>query len=168
VLPLLRGSVLVDGIRVDGLKAQVVKDKQGRFNFADLLEGGEKPAAPPPPDKKGSESGGAVGFDIASVRIERSSVAYRDLASGQEIALSGIDLSTGRIAQKADGKLKFSVQAKGRNPDLDAKVHVAGDYQVDLPAKSYSLSGVDASVTSMADGWARILSLCRRCFTTSS
>ncbi len=147
VLPLLRGSVLVDGIRVDGLKAQVVKDKQGRFNFADLLEGGEKPAAPPPPDKKGGESGGAVGFDIASVRIERSSVAYRDLASGQEIALSDIDLSTGRIAQKADGKLKFSVQAKGRNPDLDAKVHLAGDYQVDLPAKSYSLSGVDGSVT---------------------
>ncbi len=147
VLPLLRGSVLVDGIRVDGLKAQVIKDKQGRFNFADLLEGGEKPAAAPPPDKKGGESGGAVGFDIASVRIERSSVAYRDLASGQEIALSDIDLSTGRIAQKADGKLKFSVQAKGRNPDLDARVQLAGDYQVDLPAKSYALSGVDGSVT---------------------
>src|SRR3954449_2546142 len=76
VLPLLHGSVVVDGVRVDGLKAQVVKDKQGRFNFADLLESGaEKPAAPPP-DKKGGDSGSAVGFDIASVRIESFSVGY--------------------------------------------------------------------------------------------
>jgi AsmA protein len=147
VMPLLRGQVLVDAIRVAGLKAQVVKDKQGRFNFADLLEGGaEKPAAPSPQEKQGGQSG-AVGFDITSVRIERSSVAYRDLASGQDLSLTDIDLSTGRIAEKADGKLKFSVQAKGRNPDLDAKVQLAGDYKVDLPAKSYALSGVDGKVT---------------------
>jgi AsmA protein len=145
VLPLLRGAVLVDGIRVAGLKAQVVKDKQGRFNFSDLMEGeAKKPAAPTPEEKGG---GAPVAFDIASVRIERSSVSYRDLASGQELALSDIDLSTGRIAEKADGKLKLSVQLNGRNPDLDAKLQLAGDYKVDLPAKSYALSAVDGKVT---------------------
>jgi AsmA protein len=145
VLPLLRGAVLVDGIRVAGLKANVVKDKQGKFNFSDLLEApAEKPAAETKPAEPAK---GAVGFDIGSVRIERSSVSYRDLASGQEFSLSDIDLSTGRIAEKADGKLKFSVQAKGRNPDLDAKVQLSGDYKVDLPAKSYALSGVDGKVT---------------------
>jgi AsmA protein len=145
LLPLLRGAVLVDGIRVAGLKAQVVKDKQGKFNFSDLLEAeGKQPAEPKPAEKGG---GGAVGFDIGSVRIERSSVSYRDLASGQELSLSGIDLATGRIGEKADGSLKFSVQAKGRNPDLDAKVQLAGDYKVDLPAKAYALSGVDGKVT---------------------
>src|SRR5690349_2798624 len=30
VLPLLHGAVLVDGIRIAGLKANVVKDKQGK------------------------------------------------------------------------------------------------------------------------------------------
>src|SRR6185295_2704876 len=65
----------------------------------------------------------------------------------QELSISDIDLSTGRIAEKADGKLKFSVQAKGRNPDLDAKVQLSGEYKVDLPAKSYALSDVDGKVT---------------------
>jgi AsmA protein len=146
LLPLLRGAVLVDGIRVAGLKAQVVKDKQGKFNFSDLLEGEGKQPAQPQPEEKGG-AGGAVGFDIGSVRIERSSVSYRDLASGQELALSEIDLATGRIGEKADGKLKFSLQAKGRDPDLDARVQLAGDYQVDLPAKAYALSGVEGKVT---------------------
>ena len=146
VMPLLHGAVMVDGIRVSGLKANVVKDKQGKFNFSDLLEApAEQPAVQPKPAE--TQAKGAVGFDIGSVKIERSSVSYRDLGSGQELTLSDIDLSTGRIAEKADGKLKFSVQAKGRNPDLDAKVQLAGDYKVDLPAKSYALSGVDGKVS---------------------
>ena len=144
VLPLLHGAVLVDGIRVAGLKANVVKDKQGKFNFSDLMEAPEKPAAGAKPAEPAK---GAVGFDIGSVRIERSSVSYRDLASGQELSLADIDLSTGRIAEQAEGKLKLSLQAKGRNPDLDAKLQLAADYRVDLPAKSYALSGVDGKVT---------------------
>jgi AsmA protein len=145
VLPLLHGAVLVDGIRVAGLKANVIKDKQGKFNFSDLMEApADKPASGAKPAEPAK---GAVGFDIGSVRIERSSVSYHDLGSGQELSLSDIDLSTGRIAEKADGKLKFSVQAKGRNPDLDAKVQLSGDYKVDLPAKSYALSGVDGKLT---------------------
>src|ERR671922_621682 len=52
VMPLLHGSVIVDGIRVPGLKANIVKEKDGRYNFSDLLEGGQpaqpKPAAQPP------------------------------------------------------------------------------------------------------------------------
>jgi AsmA protein len=148
VLPLLRGAVLVDGIRISGLKANVVKDKQGRFNFSDLTEGdAKKPAAAAPAEKGG---GAPIAFDIASVRIERSSVAYRDLASEQEIALSDIDLSSGRVADRASGKLKLSVQAKGRNPDLDAKLQLAGDYKIDLPAKTYEVSGLDLRLAGIA------------------
>src|SRR5262245_59617766 len=142
VMPLLRGAVQVDGIRITGLKANVVKDKQGRFNFSDLLEAGGKP-----PAQKPEEKGGAGG---GPVRIERSSVTYKDLASGQEIALSDIDLSTGRVGQQAADKLKFSVQAKRRNPDLDAKLQMTGAYKVDLPAKLYELTGIDLKLSGNA------------------
>src|SRR5688572_22556427 len=70
VLPLLRGAVLVDGIRVAGLKANVVKDKQGKFNFADLTEG-EAAKKPAPAPEKGAGAA-PVAFDVGSVRIERS------------------------------------------------------------------------------------------------
>jgi AsmA protein len=144
LLPLLRGEVIVDRIRVAGLKAQLVRGKDGRWNFDDLLQAqAEKPAGKKPADEPGRAP---VSFDIAGINIERSSLAYRDLASGQEIAVGDLTLSTGRIAEQAEGKLKFSATTKGRNPDLDARVEVGGDYRFDLPAKSYALSGFEAQV----------------------
>ena len=140
LLPLLRGQVTVDRVRLSGLKAQVVKDKEGRFNFQDLIEqSGEKPAAKA--EKKDS-GGKAVAFDIAGVTIERAAVTYRDLNTGQEIALNDLKLETGRIAENAQGKVEFATSLKRNTPPLDAKLALNGNYSlkpeavaVDLTAK---------------------------------
>src|SRR5439155_5262659 len=98
LLPLLRGQVIVDAVRVSGLKAQIVRNKDGSYNFSDLLEGkAEKPG----PKRK--EQSAPVIFDIAGVDIDRAAVAYRDSSTGQEISLSDLDLHTGRIAENAIG-----------------------------------------------------------------
>src|SRR5256884_9842661 len=53
LMPLLRGQVIVDAVRVSGLKAQIVRNKDGSYNFSDLLEGrGGKPAAKAVPNDK--------------------------------------------------------------------------------------------------------------------
>ena len=155
VLPLLHGAVVVDGIRLSGLKANVVKNKDGTFNFSDLLQ---PPAKGKPAEKKAEPAKGAggapVAFDIAGIHIDRSAVSYRDLASGQELALSDLALDTGRIAEKAEGKLSLKAAAKGRNPDLDLKLEVRGDYQFDLPAHAFGISKLEASVKGAAAGLA--------------
>jgi AsmA protein len=150
VMPLLRGAAVVDGVRVAGLKANVVKDKQGNFNFDDLLEGEAKKPAPKAEEK--SAGGAPVAFDIGSVKVERSAVSYRDLGTGREIAISGFELSTGRVADQASGKLKLAALAKGRNPDLDAKVDLGADYKLDMPAKRYDLSNLDLKVSGSGAG----------------
>jgi AsmA protein len=128
LLPLLRGAVTVDRVRLSGLKATVVKGKDGRFNFQDLIEGsGDKP--PAKAEKKDS-GGGAVAFDIAGVTIERAAVSYRDLNSGQEIALNDLRLETGRIAENAQGKLEFATSLKRNTPPLDAKLALNGNYSL--------------------------------------
>ena len=154
VLPLLHGAVVVDGIRISGLKANVVKNKDGTFNFSDLLQaggGGQKTPAKKAEERK-AQGGQAVAFDIAAVHVDRSAVTYRDLASGQELAISDFALDTGRLAQQADGKLALKAAVKGRNPDVDVKLDVGGRYKFDLPAKAFSLSGLDARVSGAAAG----------------
>ena len=151
LMPLLRGEVIVDRIRISGLKANVVKDKSGRFNFQDLVEPKEKPAAQPKKDDRKAEEAGAAKFDIAGIEIDKSAVSYKDLATGQEFALSDLRLATGRIGEKADGRLELAVSAKGNQPALDARIELAGDYKVDLPAKAYALSKVDGSVKGKVD-----------------
>src|SRR3954471_5600533 len=53
LLPLLHGQAIVDGIRVSGLKATVIKEKDGKFNFSDLME--QKPADAQAKDNKAPE-----------------------------------------------------------------------------------------------------------------
>ena len=122
LLPLLRGDVVIDALRISGLKAQVIKGKDGRFNFDDLLGGdaARKPAAKPAPAKSGG--GAPLQFAISSVRIERSSVTYRDLSAGSEFLLSDFRLSTGRIAEQAHGKLQLGAALKGTKPQVDARL----------------------------------------------
>src|SRR5262245_26626644 len=67
VMPLLRGAAVVDGIRISGLKANVIKGKDGRFNFSDLLEAGGADAKQPP--EKAPGKGGVVAFDVSSFRL---------------------------------------------------------------------------------------------------
>src|SRR3981081_2625373 len=117
LMPLLHGQVIVDALRVSGLKAQIVRNKDGTYNFSDLLEGkAEKPAAKPAPERKDQST--PVIFDIASVDIDRAAVAYRDTNTGQEISLSELKLHTGRIAESAQGKVECATTAKRSQPPL--------------------------------------------------
>src|SRR6266849_5516108 len=117
LMPLLHGQVIVDAVRISGLKAQIVRNKDGTYNFSDLLEGrAEKPA----PKRKDQST--PVIFDIAGVDIERAAVAYRDTNTGQEISLSDLTLHTGRIAENAQGRIEFATTAKRNQPPLEARM----------------------------------------------
>src|SRR6185436_11800652 len=141
LLPLLRGAVVVDRVRLSGLKAQIVKGKDGRFNFQDLIEASaDKP--PAKAEKKAPDSKGApVAFDIAGVTIERAAISYRDLNSGQEIALSDLKLDTGRIAENAEGKLDFATSLKRNAPPLDAKLALNGRYALKPESVALDFTG---------------------------
>src|SRR5437667_2220055 len=129
LMPLLHGQVIVDAVRLSGLKAQVVKNKDGTYNFSDLLEGGEaKPAAKPAPEKKGKSA--PVKFDIAGITVDRASILYRDMSSGQEISLTDVKLHTGRIAENVQDKIELAAAAKRNQPLLEAKVALNATYSL--------------------------------------
>ena len=149
LMPALRGEVIVDELHLSGLKALIVKDKHGKHNFDDLLAA-EDPKKPAP--KAEPKDAKAPVFDISGVSIEKSALTYRDLAKGSETAITDLKLSTGRIAPKSEGKLELSAQVKGKNPDIDAKVQLAGNYKVDLPARAFELAKLDAKISGNAAG----------------
>ena len=127
LMPLLSGQYIVDSVKLSGLKARIVKQKDGRFNFSDLMEQ-QKPAAA---EKKAPEPKATpVVFDVGSISIERASIVYSDLQAGQEYALEDVKLKTGRIAQDAEGKLELAMIAKRKTPPLQAKLSADGKYQL--------------------------------------
>lgn len=130
LMPLLRGEYIVDSIRLSGVKARVVKGKDGRYNFSDLMEGGEKKEVQAKKAPQPAAGGKPVVFDISSISIEKASIAYSDLAAGQEYAIEDFKLKTGRIAQDAQGKLDLAMVAKRKAPPLEVRLSADGTYQL--------------------------------------
>jgi AsmA protein len=151
VLPLLRGEVLVDQVRIAGLKASVIRAKGGKFDFEDLLGAadGKKPAAAPSRPAK-------VKFDVAGVRLENATLAYKDEGSGQVLEVAHLDFRTGRIAEDVPDKLSLAAQLKGKNPPVDAKVALEAGYRFSLARQEYALSGMALKLEGSAADLARL------------
>ncbi|CAG0931079.1 MAG: hypothetical protein EFKGCFLK_00311 [Rhodocyclaceae bacterium] len=129
LLPLLSKQVVVDTVELGGAKARLVRFKDGRLNIDDLLTKDDK--APP------------ARFDIAGVKLADGELAWRDEKAGQEVTLSGLNLTTGRLANAASDKFDLSAKLAGNKPRLSATLKAAGQYRYDLDKKSYGGAKLD-------------------------
>jgi len=129
LMPLLSKQVVVDTVELGGMKARLVRFKDGRMNIDDLLSKDEKE----PPAR----------FDIAGVKFANGELAWRDEKAGQEVTLSGLDLTTGRLANAASDKFELSAKLAGNKPRLAAQLAAKGEYRYDLDKKSYGGAKLD-------------------------
>jgi len=84
VLPLLKGQVIIDRVRLQGPHVRLIKNAQGHGNWEDLgprPSAASKPAAGPP--------------EIAGIEIRDGEMDYVDEASGVHLSLSSWELETG-------------------------------------------------------------------------
>lgn len=146
LLPLLRGETIVDEVRLSGLKVSLVKGRDGKFNFDDLLAAGvERPAERAPTQASGR--GAQVRFDISGVRIENANLSYRDQKSGQTVEVSDLQLRSGRIASGVPGKLEFSAKFKSDKPVIDAGIELSTGYRYDASRRLVALEGLTSKLT---------------------
>jgi len=140
LLPLLRKQVVVNEVAVSGLTAALVKHKDGTTNIDDLL--GE--------DKPSKQQSQQVKFDIASVSIERTNLAYRDETTGAQYAIKNLKLKTGRIANGVPGKIELSLEVQANQPKLDINAQMTTTLTVDPDKRRYRLQGLDLQASGAA------------------
>jgi AsmA protein len=147
VMPLLSKQVKVQRVEVNGLKATLVKRKDGTLNIADLLGG--SPEKPGTGVGAGDTANSPLQIDIAGIKVANAQLTWRDEKSGRTTALSNLDLGTGRV--QADGAKQtlaidaLSLAAKGKSgadafelkldaPKLDISPEKAGSESLSLAA----------------------------------
>jgi AsmA protein len=148
LLPLLSRQVVVDEVRVDGLRANLIKHKDGSTNFSDLTGAGGKAESAPPAQP--AQPSGPVRLDISGVRITNSRVTWKDEGSGNDLAIDLAELKTGRIAEKTPSKVELTATVKGVQPKVDLKAVLAGVLTFDLAGQQYGFKGLDAKLTGAA------------------
>ena len=115
-LALLSGEVAVETLKLSGLKANVVRRKDGTMNFSDLVE-------PKGKDRKSEEP---PTLRIAEVSVEKVQIAYRDEATGQELNVAELNLKTGRLDGQTPGDLALTARFTGKKPEVDLRAQAAG------------------------------------------
>ncbi|MBX3615311.1 MAG: AsmA family protein, partial [Burkholderiaceae bacterium] len=105
--PLLSRRVVVERVRLEGLKFEGVRRRDGSTNLDDLIRAAnpEGAAAPGPQPVPGAA---AAALTVASVQLHQATIGWRDEAAGTEWRLQQADLEAGRIASGTPGSLRLS------------------------------------------------------------
>jgi AsmA protein len=150
LIPLLAKQVIVDKVQLNGLRANLVKYKSGKFNFDDLL-GGEKkpePAATTEPAKAHSP----IKLEIDGVEINQAALNWKDEASGSEYAIADFNLKTGRVAAGVPTVFELSAAIRGNQPKVNLRLQTGGTLRADFDKQLFSLKAVTLKVTGEAAG----------------
>ncbi len=162
LLPLFSGKVVVDRVALSGLTADLVKHKDGKTNFDDLLNAPGEAGAPPArskPAPKPARQAGAVRLDIAGIEIRSSAVGWRDDSSGTRLKATLAEFKTGRIASGVPGKLSLAARIEGEKPRVDLRIKLSSGYRLDFEKQKFALSGIDLKLSEESAGAASGTSL---------
>ncbi|MDG4476519.1 AsmA family protein [Thiovibrio frasassiensis] len=142
--PLLKQELVVDQVRIEGLRANLVRFKNGATNFDDLLK------------KEAEEDSKQLSFDIKSVLVEKSTLSYHDKMAGRQFSASEINLKTGRLANTIPTEAVAEFSLKSETPQIDAQIHLSTGLTFDLEAKHYGVKGLNLAITGEAAGISKL------------
>ncbi|HYD79047.1 MAG TPA: AsmA family protein [Paucimonas sp.] len=133
LFPLLFSSQLVvDRVVVDGLHANLRRNKDGSTNFDDLMSK--------------EESGEQIKFDIDGVQVTKGLLTFDDRMAGRKLTIAELRLETGKIADRAASKFDIAAAVKSSQPAMDAKVSAKSGFTLDLANRHVVLRDIDAAV----------------------
>ena len=147
LLPLLARQLVVDDVAVSGVKAQVIKFRNGKTNLDDLM--GKQAAAPAAP-VPAAEAATPMKFDIASVRLDKTDLSYRDETTGALYSVKELTLQTGRIASGAPTRMDFSAHIQSSKPRLDILAQIKTTLTFDLEKNQFQVQGLDLQANGSA------------------
>jgi len=145
LVPLFSRQAVVDAIEIRGLRANLVRARDGGTNVDDL-------AGPPPAKEAAREAEAPFKVEIARVAIEDAAIRYTDQAAGAKYAFTKLNLKTGRIAPGVPTHIEFSATVQADKPKLDLQTALKTRLTFDPEKQRYALEGLDLDAKGDAVG----------------
>lgn len=151
LMPLLSKQLVVRQVEVRGLRANLVKRKNGTSNIDDLL--GKDVQQPKQQPQAGSQQAQKpMQFNIDHVLIDNAGLSYTDEGSGAKYTLNKLNLKTGRIAAGTPSDVELAMSIDASQPKTNIDVRLKTRLAFDLDSKRYKLDGLDFSLKGEAAG----------------
>ena len=150
LIPLLSRQVVVDQIQLDGLRANLVRHKDGKTNIDDLLGGEKKEASAKPAEPAKGQT--PIRLAVDGVRISKAALVWQDDATGADYAISDFSLKTGRVAPGVPTKFDLAATIKATQPKTDVKLQAGGTLMADLENQAFAVTGLTVKLNGDAAG----------------
>ena len=146
LFPLLRKELVIDEIRISGLRANLIRYKNGKTNIDDLYNLSSQESN----HVKEQSPSQKVRFDIDDITLTDADVTWDDRFEGRKLAVNRFNLKTGKIANRADGKIELSAIVVADKPKANLNFQLTGQYRYDLDQFEFALSKFDSKVKGSA------------------
>ncbi|WP_428051999.1 AsmA family protein [Candidatus Avelusimicrobium faecicola] len=154
LLPLLHKKVEIRTVSLDGLAVNVIKQKDGSFNFDSLLAAPTAQQDAPADDSANADE--ALGLDLTAgqININNCAFSYKDLQTGMSAAVNKLNLKIRDFDLKKIFSLKIQFTTAYQEGDLSASVPVTVDTAVnlanlDLPQAYVNIKAITAQYKNM-------------------
>jgi len=137
-LPLFKGRMHVDSIEIEGLKAQVVRFKDGSTNVDDLW--------------RDLVTADAAGIDLDSVRLLNAQLQWNDEIAWQRGALHELFVDIGRLADGVPAPLVAGARVDAPVTNVDAKLQLKGRLMFDAANARLELARIESRLEGRALG----------------
>ncbi|MCR4300408.1 MAG: AsmA family protein [Sulfuricaulis sp.] len=144
LLPLLRRDVVVDTVRLDGLKLNLARNAAGRSNWDDLVEssGPSKPAEQKKP--AGGPALGAIG--VNKIDIRNSDITWNDQKTGTRYAVRNLELKTGKILAGTPADVQLAFDLESGKPAVRSRVKLGARAGLDLGSQTLNVADLSLSL----------------------
>jgi len=148
LMPLLSRQVVVDSVSLDGLSLALHRFKDGSTNYDKLYQAKDKEAETQDKQPQGPDAQSKpVTLDIGSIAITNTSLRLHDDAAGSTLAVTGLTLRTGAIANGRASQLELAANIDTGKPQQTVKVDLKTDFTPDLDAQKLALRSTVLDLT---------------------
>lgn len=141
--PLLFKQLQIEGVTLDHLHANIVRDKNGNTNFDDLLVA------------DGSLSD--IQFEIDNIHLKNSSANFQDEVADLFLTMHDMNIETGRIADLIPGKVSANFRLGSNKPRIETRIKLSTHLVFNLKAKHFELANFEGVVEGEAAGINKLL-----------
>nr|WP_299243715.1 AsmA family protein [uncultured Halomonas sp.] len=146
--PLLTGDIAIDGLTLDGMRLELVRDEQGRGNWEMLLqrlqdEETEQALAPASAGPAMKQDEPDVALDIANVEVSNSQVSYADRRSDLDVTVRDLMISSSNVNPENAFPVKSSFLMESVMPQLSSKIDLKTKVRLGLDDGRYVLEGLN-------------------------
>lgn len=135
--PLLRGTIEVGAIKLDGMNVDLERDGSGRNNWRDILDHLRSAGTVTRP-QSGAQAGGLENLHVQGLSITNGSLRWSDAQNHQQYTISNLNVDMGAFISGKPLRMSTDFDFTGTNPQFNGHAVFRGSVIADLAHKIYT------------------------------